>query len=89
MALISLFVIAPSYTSPSTNPSRWPALAVLVGLSTIVSLVAWNSPIGGLGTLLSLGNTTIAIWGWWVIAFGQGKSKLSGVKHKNERWKKL
>jgi hypothetical protein len=89
MALISLFVIAPSYTPPTSNPSRWPALAVLVGLSTIVSLVTWNSPIGGLGTLLSLGNTAIAVWGWWVIAFGQGRSKLSQAKHKNERWKKL
>ena len=89
MALISLFVVVPSYTPPSTNPSRWPTLAVLVGLSSIVSITAWNSPIGGLGTLVALGNTVVAIWGWWVVAFGQGRSQLPKIKHKNDRWKKL
>lgn len=89
MALISLFVVVPSYTPPSSNPSRWPTLAVLVGLSSIVSVTAWNSPIGGLGTLVALGNTVIAVWGWWVVAFGQGRSKLGKVKHRNERWKRL
>jgi hypothetical protein len=89
MGLITLFVIAPSYTPPSSNPSRWPALAVIVGLCSLVSVIAYNSPIGGLGTLVAAGNTIIAVWGWWVVVFGQGRSRLQKVTHKHDRWKKL
>ena len=95
MALLSLFVITPSYTPPTSNPSRWPALAVQVGLITIVSAVAWNSPIGGLATLLGLGNAFVALWGWWVAIFGQGRGRMTSKEHKTnkshvkQRWEKL
>jgi len=81
MALLTLFVVTPSYTPPS--PSRWPALAVIVGLTTVTSLVAWNSPIGGLGVLTGLGNTAVAIWGWWVVVFGTS-SRLTKAKPKKK-----
>lgn len=81
MALMTLFVVTPSHTPVS--PSRWPALAVIVGLTTLTSLVSWNSPIGGLGVITGLGNTAIAIWGWWVIVFGTS-SRMTKVKSKKK-----
>jgi hypothetical protein len=91
LALITLFTLIPTYQLPATNPSRTPLLAVLVGLTTLSSLVQWNTAsIGGLGTVLALGNTVVALWGWWVVAFGQG-SKMAkvGKKHTPDRLKRL
>jgi hypothetical protein len=74
MALITLFVLVPSYTPPSANPARMPLLVVLVGLVTLMSVVSYNTAsIGALGTVVGVGNGIIAIWGWWVIVFGLGK----------------
>ena len=89
LALASLFIIAPAYHPPSSNPSRKPLLGLLVVLITLSALYGFNtSVIGGLGTFLGVGGTIIAGWGWWVIMFGQMKF---GEKRSKmpERLKKL
>lgn len=89
LALASLFIIAPAYHPPSSNPSRKPLLGLLVGLITLSALLGFNTTaIGGLGTFLGVGGTIIAGWGWWVIMFGQMKF---GEKRSKmpERLKKL
>ncbi|KAK4689441.1 hypothetical protein P7C73_g675, partial [Tremellales sp. Uapishka_1] len=74
MSLITLFVLVPSYKPPSTNPSRMPLLVLLVGLTTIMSVISYNTAsIGGLGTCVGICNAIIGIWGWWVIVFGLGR----------------
>jgi len=92
MAMITLFVLVPSYTAPTANPSRTPLLVILVGLMTIMSVVSINTAsIGALGKVVGGGNTIVAIWGWWVIVFGNGRGELSkkGKKHIPERFKRL
>ena len=91
MSLLTLFIVVPSYTPPSSNPSRWPTLAVLVGLTSIMGVVSWNNPVGGLGKVVGIGNGFVAIWGWWVVGFGQGRSGLAkvGKKHHPKRWEQL
>jgi hypothetical protein len=92
LALITLFVLIPTYQLPTTNPSRTPLLAVLVGLTSLISAIQWNTAsIGGLGKAVGMGNTIVAIWGWWVIAFGQGGSKMAkvGKKHTPDRLRRL
>jgi hypothetical protein len=44
--------------------------------------------VGGLGTVIALGNGVIAGWGWWVVMFGEMKF---GEKRSKmpERLKKL
>lgn len=89
LALTSLLILAPSYTAPSINPSRKPLLGILVGLTTISSLVAFNTgAIGGLGKFVGVGNLGVAVWGWWVVMFGEMKR---GEKRSKmpERLKKL
>jgi hypothetical protein len=46
-------------------------LNVLVGLTTLMSVIAYNTrTIGALGVLTGVGNGVVAVWGWWVIVFG-------------------
>lgn len=74
LALTSLLILGPSYQAPSINPSRKPLLGILVGLTTISSLVGFNTgAIGGLGKFVGVGNLGVAVWGWWVIMFGEMK----------------
>ena len=90
--MITLFVLVPSYTAPGANPSRTPVLAILVGLMTIVAVVSINTgSIGGLGKVVGGGHIIMAIWGWWVVVFGNGRGKLTtkGKKHTPERFKRL
>ncbi|WVO12846.1 hypothetical protein L204_100454 [Cryptococcus depauperatus] len=77
-ALISVFILVPTYTPPTPNPSRGPLLGVLVGLTTISGGVLWNAGgLGGLGIFVGGGNAFVAAWGWWVIVFGDGKGHLT------------
>ncbi|ORX39861.1 hypothetical protein BD324DRAFT_615273 [Kockovaella imperatae] len=89
LALLVFLTLVPSYTPPS--PSRWPLLAIIVGLTSTMSVIAWNAPIGGLGKVTGIGNTLVAIWGWWVVVFGQGRSNMANVGKKihPKRWEKL
>jgi hypothetical protein len=89
LALASLLILAPAYHPPATNPSRKPLLGLFVGLTTMSALLGFNSTaIGGLGTVIGLGNAVIAGWGWWVVMFGEMKF---GEKRSKmpERLKKL
>jgi hypothetical protein len=70
-SLITLFVLVPTYEPPSTNPGRTPMLSVLVALTSLMSIFAYNTrSIGALGTVVGGGNAAMAVWGWWVIVFG-------------------
>lgn len=93
MSLVSLFILVPTYTPPSANPSRTPLLGVLVGLTTISGAVLWNAGgLGGLGVFVGGGNVFVAVWGWWVIVFGGGRGKITKKQHKQntpERLRKL
>lgn len=93
MSLVSLFILVPTYTPPSANPSRTPLLGILVGLTTISGAVLWNAGgLGGLGVFVGGGNVFVAIWGWWVIVFGGGRGKITKQQHKHntpERLRKL
>ncbi|AAW41848.1 hypothetical protein CNBB3450 [Cryptococcus deneoformans B-3501A] len=93
MSLVSLFILVPTYTPPSTNPSRTPLLGVLVGLTTISGAVLWNAGgLGGLGVFVGGGNVFVAVWGWWVIVFGGGRGRITKKQHKHntpERLRKL
>ncbi|ORY33807.1 hypothetical protein BCR39DRAFT_557032 [Naematelia encephala] len=93
-ALTTLLCLVPTYTPPTTNPNRKLLLGILVGLTTIMSVLGWDTKrIGGLGVVVGAGNAAIAIWGWWCIVFGSAGSKLVGVgkdkKHIPERFKRL
>ncbi|WWD15893.1 hypothetical protein CI109_100317 [Kwoniella shandongensis] len=91
-SLISLFVLVPSYTPPTTNPSRTPLLGVLVGLLSVAGLTLWNAGgLGGLAQVVGAGNILVGIWGWWVVIFGGGRGKLSKKEKIKvpERFKKL
>ena len=91
MALLTFLILVPSYSPPNTNPSRWPLLAIEVGLVSIMGAIAWNSPVGGFGKVIGLGNALVAMWGWWVVVFGQGRGKMAdvGKKHHPKRWETL
>ncbi|OWZ51708.1 hypothetical protein C345_00852 [Cryptococcus neoformans A2-102-5] len=93
MSLVSLFILVPTYTPPSVNPSRTPLLGVLVGLTTISGAVLWNAGgLGGLGVFVGGGNVFVAVWGWWVIVFGGGRGRITKKQHKHntpERLRKL
>ncbi|WVQ78092.1 hypothetical protein IAT38_000173 [Cryptococcus sp. DSM 104549] len=94
VALISLFILVPTYEPPSSNPARAPLLGVLVGLVTLAAAVTWNAPgLGGLGVVVGGGNVVVALWGWWVVVFGGGRGQMTKVeRHKKkvpERLKKL
>ncbi|OWZ56917.1 hypothetical protein C349_01219 [Cryptococcus neoformans var. grubii Br795] len=93
MSLVSLFILVPTYTPPSVNPSRTPLLGVLVGLTTISGAVLWNAGgLGGLGVFVGGGNVFVAVWGWWVIVFGGGRGRITKKQHKPntpERLRKL
>ncbi|WVR09763.1 hypothetical protein IAU60_006839 [Kwoniella sp. DSM 27419] len=93
VSLISLFILVPSYQPPSSNPSRTPLLGVLVGLTTISGLTLWNgSGIGGLAPVIGGGNVLMAVWGWWVVVFGGGRSGMTKKTKKSkvpDRLKKL
>lgn len=90
MALVALLGVVPSYEAPAVNPARKALLAVLVGLTTIMSLVSWNtSSIGGLGTALGVGNTAVAVWGWWAIVFSGSWSPATHKSRVPDRLKKL
>lgn len=81
ISLIILFGLIPHYSPPATNPARTPLLSVLVGLTTIMAGVAYNTrSIGGLGMAVGVGNGTVAIWGWWVLVFGSVKLKTRDSK---------
>lgn len=69
--LIAIFALVPTYEPPTTNPSRTSVLSVVVGVNTIMAIVSLNTKsIGGLGTVIGIGNTLMALWGWWVVVFG-------------------
>lgn len=77
MGLVVLFGLVPRYEGDQarnmshSNPARKPILGVLVGLTTIMSVVAYNTTtIGALGWVTGMGNAVVALWGWWVIVFG-------------------
>ena len=91
LALLVFLILVPSYTPPSTNPSRWPLLAILVGLTSVMGAVAWNAPVGGLGKVVGTGNGLVAVWGWWVVVFGNGRGQIGkvGKKIHPKRWEKL
>jgi hypothetical protein len=90
LALTSLLILAPAYHPPSTNPSRKPLLGLLVALTTLSSLLAFNTAaVGGLGTVIALGNGVIAIWGWWVVMFGGMKFEDNKKSKIPDRLKKL
>lgn len=96
MALLTVFTVLPTYSNAANRHPiqtvRWSALGVITTLVTIMTFISWNnSSIGGLGSVISLGCGVIALWGWWVIAFGQGRSTLANVdkKHHPKRWEKL
>lgn len=92
LALTSLLTLAPTYQPPATNPSRKPLLGILVGLTTVATLLSFNTTaIGGLGKFLGVGNLIVAVWGWWVVMFGEMKRTADkGQKSKvGERLKKL
>lgn len=76
LSLISIFVLVPSYHPPTTNPSRRPLMGILVGLTTLLSLISFNTAsVGGLGTVLGIGHGAVAAWGWWTVVFGEVKVK--------------
>ena len=111
MALITVFVLVPTYLAPlstttvdttsgvspesipTKSPGRVALLAVLVGLTSLMSVLSWNSSsVGALGKAVSLGNGAVGIWGWWVIIFGGGRGLLSKAGKKSkvpERLKRL
>ena len=92
MAMITLFVLVPSYSIPAANPSRTPLLGILVGLLTIMAAVGINtSSIGALGKVIGGGNVMVAIWGWWVVLFRDEKGRWGKVdkKHVPDRFKRL
>jgi hypothetical protein len=75
-SLISIFVLVPSYHPPATNPARKPLLGILVGLTSLLSLISFNTgSLGGLGTVLGIGHSVVALWGWWTVVFGGVKTK--------------
>jgi hypothetical protein len=81
ISLIILFGLIPHYAPPATNPARTPLLSVLVGLTTIMAGVAYNTgTIGALGKVVGVGNGVVAIWGWWVIVFGNVRLKTRDSK---------
>lgn len=70
-SLIAIFALVPTYEPPTTNPSRTSILSVIVGINTVMALVSLNTKsVGGLGTVIGIGNTLMAVWGWWVVVFG-------------------
>ncbi|RSH91943.1 hypothetical protein EHS25_009313 [Saitozyma podzolica] len=88
-SLITLFVLVPTYEPPATPAGRKPLLGILVGLTSLMSVVSINTAsIGALGKVVGGGNVVIAIWGWWVIVFGnmRWKERKSKVP---DRFKKL
>ncbi|ODO11488.1 hypothetical protein I350_00268 [Cryptococcus amylolentus CBS 6273] len=92
VALISVFLLVPTYDPEVVTPGRGVLVGILTGLMTILGWVLWNARgLGALGTLLGGGNWFVALWGWWVLIFGEGRSEMMrGHKHKTpKRLKKL
>jgi hypothetical protein len=89
ISLIILFSLIPHYSPPATNPTRTPLLNVLVGLTTIMAAVSYNTAsIGALGKVVGVGNGLVALWGWWVVVFGNVTMKKKESKVP-ERLRKL
>ncbi|KAK6902911.1 hypothetical protein L486_08348 [Kwoniella mangroviensis CBS 10435] len=84
ISLISIFALVPTYDPPTINPTRKPILGILVGLTTLAGFLLWNMS----GLVLGGGNLIVAIWGWWVIVFGNSKNKLSRLGNGEKKNKK-
>lgn len=60
----------------------------------MMSVIGWDTKrIGGLGFVVGIGCTGVAVWGWWVVVFGRGDSRLGSVgkgsKKMPERFRRL
>jgi hypothetical protein len=58
-------------------------------LTTVATLLCFNTTaIGGLAKFLGVGNLGVAVWGWWVVMFGEMK-RVEKKSRVPERLKKL